>query len=84
MKQCMITFRSVTPAQRGEGVLKKAAMAVHLQRTPRYMQEKGCGYSLRLQCKDLAGAVALLRRQGIPFQKAYSLTEQGGVEEWEV
>lgn len=84
MKQCMITFRSVTPAQRGEGLLKKAAIVARLQRTPRYMQEKGCGYSLRLRCRDLPDAVALLRQQGIPFQKAYSLAEDGRAEEWEI
>ena len=84
MKHCMITFRSVTPAQRGEGFLKKAGLSARLQRTPRYMQEKGCGYSLYLQCRELPDGVALLRRQGIPFQKAYRLTEQGTPEEWEV
>lgn len=81
MKHCMITFRSVTPAQRGEGILKKAAIGVNLGRTPRQMQEKGCGYSLRLPCRELPQALALLRRYGIAFQKVYTLGEDGTAEE---
>ena len=82
MKDCIITFRSETPAQRGEGILKRASVAVRLQRTPKWMEERGCGYSLRLRCRDLQQALELLRRQGIAFQKVYQLTEDGGVEEW--
>ena len=81
MKQCMITFRSVTPAQRGEGLLKKAAIVARLQRTPRYMQEKGCGYSVRLQREDIMAAAVLLRQAGIGFKKAYSLADSGAPEE---
>ena len=82
MKYCMITFRSVTPAQRGEGILKNAAIGVSLRRTPRALQEKGCGYSLRLRCEDLPRALALLGRNGVALQKVYSLTEEGVTEEW--
>ena len=82
MKNCMITFRSVTPAQRGEGVLKRGGIPCTLQRTPRWMQEKGCGYSLRLECRHLQEAVSLLRKNGVAFQKAYTLLDGGAVEEW--
>ena len=82
MKNCMITFRSVTPAQRGEGVLKRGSIPCVLQRTPRWMQEKGCGYSLRLECRQLQETVSLLRKNGIAFQKAYTLLDGGAVEEW--
>ena len=82
MKYCMITFRSVTPAQRGEGILKKAAIAANLGRTPRQMQERGCGYSIRLRCQDIPEALALLREHGIVFQKVYSRMDDGKVEEW--
>ena len=44
MRNCIITFRSVTPAQRGEAILKREGINCTLQRTPRSMQEKGCGY----------------------------------------
>ena len=49
MRFCYITFRSVTPAQKGEGVLRRAGVDCTMQRTPRWMEEQGCGYSLRLR-----------------------------------
>ena len=61
MKFYYITFRSVTFAQRGERVLQKAGLRCTLQRTPRWMEEQGCGYCLRLWTKDAAPAVELLR-----------------------
>ena len=81
MKNCLITFRSVTPAQRAEGVLKRAGIVCTLQRTSSWMAEKGCGYSLRLNCQDIMAASLLLRDAGISFRKAYSLKENGMPEE---
>ena len=80
MKNCLITFRSVTPAQRGEGVLRRAGMDCSMQRTPRWMEEQGCGYSLRLRQADAARAAALLRRAGISFRKVY-LQREDAMEE---
>ena len=81
MKFCVITFRSVTPAQRGEGVLKRAGLDCTLQRTPRWMQEQGCGYSLTLRQRDAMKSVQLLRGHQIPFQKLYLRRESGSYEE---
>ena len=81
MKYCIITFRSVTPAQRAEEILRRAGFACTLQRTPKWMEEKGCGYSLRMDCRDMMAAALLLRQEGISFRKAYSLTDNGTPEE---
>lgn len=81
MNACIITFRSVTPAQRGEGVLKRAGMTCTIQRTPRQMEEQGCGYGLRLPCSKIPEAVALLRSQQIPFRKVYFFRPGGKAEE---
>ena len=81
MKNCIITFRSVTPAQRAEEVLKRAGVVCTIQRTPRWMEEKGCGYSLRMPCRDMMVAAALLRNAGVAFRGAYSLGEEGRIEE---
>lgn len=43
MKEYFVTFRSITFAQRGQNVLRSAGVPVQLQRTPRWMEEKGCG-----------------------------------------
>ncbi len=81
MRNCIITFRSVTPAQRAEDVLRRAGVECTLQRTPKWMEEKGCGYSVRMPCEDMMTAAAFLRQAGIGFKKAYSLTESGMPEE---
>lgn len=84
MKYCLITFRSVTPAQRGEAVLRRAGFDCQLSRTPRPMEEQGCGYSLRLRPVDSARGAAMLRQHQIPFRKVYLWTESGAFEELSV
>ena len=74
-----ITFRSVTYAQRGERALRQAGIVCELQRTPRWMEEKGCGYSLNF--KEVLGALEVLRKQQVPFRKVYRRKNDGGVEE---
>lgn len=81
MKFCMITFRSITPAQRGEGVLKRAGLDCSIQRTPRWMEEQGCGYSLRVRCQEVMHGLEILRSNDIPFRKVYLRRENGKVEE---
>lgn len=84
MKKCMVTFRSVTPAQRGESVLKRAAMECSIHRTPKWMEQQGCGYSLRVNCRDIPRAVELLRQEEIAFRKVYLLTPSGKPEEMQI
>ena len=80
MKFCMITFRSVTPAQRGEAVLKRAGLDCSIQRTPRWMEEQGCGYCLRLRPEDAGRALQQLRKEQIQFRKVYTQREVGTIE----
>ena len=75
MDSCMITFRSVTPAQRGENLLRREGIQATAQRTPRAMAEQGCGYSLRLNCVNLQRAAELLRQKGIAYRKTYQIRE---------
>ena len=82
MEICLITFRSVTPAQRGEGALKREGFTCTLRRTPKWMEQKGCGYSLQLPCKEIHGAVQLLKKQKIPYQKIYRYQDGDRAEEW--
>ena len=82
MEICLITFRSVTPAQRGEGALKREGFTCTLRRTPKWMEQKGCGYSLQLPCKEIQGAVHLLKKQKIPYQKIYRYQDGDRAEEW--
>ena len=81
MKDCFITFRSVTFAQRGEHTLKRAGISCSLLRTPRWMEQQGCGYSIRLRCQDIMAALELLKGKQIPYRKVYLHGENGQMEE---
>ena len=81
MRKCIITFRSVTPAQRAEEVLRRAGVGCAIQRTPKWREEKGCGYSLRIWTEDINRPVALLRRNHVPMQRVYIQTPDGTLEE---
>lgn len=81
MKIYYITFRSVTFAQRGERVLSRNGYRCTLQRTPRWMEEQGCGYALRLWSPEPESAVVLLRRHNIPLRRLYIQGPDGQLEE---
>ncbi len=80
MNEIYVTFRSVTFAQRGESVLRRGGIEAGIQRTPRWMEERGCGYCLRLRGTKGARALRLLREAGVPYRKVYGKTDTG---EWE-
>ena len=81
MQISFITFRSVTFAQRAEEILRKTGVSCTLQRTPRWMEEQGCGYCLRLRTGDVTGAVGLLRQYKVRFKRVYVQQGDNSVEE---
>ena len=81
MDDYIVTFRSVTPAQRGEGLLRQAGFYCSLQRTPKWMEAQGCGYSLRLRGAGSIEAIRLLQERKIPFRKIYRTGQNGKAEE---
>ena len=81
MRVFFITVRSVTHGQRAESILKKGGFSVSLQRTPRWMEEQGCGYCLRLRTDDVMPAVRLLQSTQVPFRRVYAQQHSGDVEE---
>ena len=84
MSVCFITFRSVTLAQRGELVLRQGGIRCSLQRTPRWMEEQGCGYCLRVRLDEIGPSMQLLRQGRVQFRKVYIQQEDGSVEEMTV
>lgn len=84
MKNYLITFRSVTFAQRGERLLQKNGIQCTLLRTPKWMEAQGCGYSLRIWAEHVETGVALLRKGNIPLRKVYIQTGEGTLEEYAV
>ena len=81
MKSYYITFRSVTFAQRGERVLTGRGIRCALLRTPRWMEEQGCGYALKVWVKDVGAAVEALREVGVPLRRVYVQRGDGTLEE---
>lgn len=81
MKVYYITFRSVTFAQRGEKLLAENHYRSLLRRTPRWMEEKGCGYCLQMTVGDILPPVLLLKNAGIPLRKVYVQEENGNMKE---
>ena len=81
MKLYYITFRSVTFAQRGEKLLNRNNIRCTLMRTPRWMEEQGCGYALKLRTKDVYPAAELLRENQVLMRRIYVQNSDGQLEE---
>lgn len=81
MKFYYITFRSVTFAQRAERLLDGSGFHCSLQRTPRWMEEQGCGYALRIWTGDIQPAIRLLRQERILMKRLYIQGSDGQLEE---
>ena len=71
MEYGFITFRSVTVAQRAERSLERSGIGCTLQRTPKYLAERGCSYCLRLRQHSVDTALAVLQRENIPISRVY-------------
>ncbi len=76
-----ITFRSVTFAQRGEKLLLQRNLRVSMMRAPRWMEEQGCGYALKLWTRDLPAVLKVLQENRIQLRKVYAQREDGEMEE---
>lgn len=81
MKAYLITFRSITYAQWAEEAMKREGIRCVLRRTPRWMEQRGCGYAVEAKLADILMGTGILNREGIAYRKAYRLTESGSVEE---
>ncbi len=81
MESCYLTFRSVTFAQRAEQAIRRAGISAALSRTPKWMEERGCGYCLRLRCRDAQSAALLLKENAMPFRKLYRVRDGAQAEE---
>ena len=83
MLDCLITFRSITRAQRGAEVLVQRGIRCRMQRTPSALAEQGCGYVLQVAASQLREAVEALRQCEIPFRRVY-LAQDGAYREMAV
>ena len=84
MKHYIITFRSITFAQQGESVLRRGGIDCVLARTPKHLQERGCGYCLRIRPAKIQWAVEQLRQNRVGYVRVYAIRENGDTEEREI
>ena len=52
-----------------------------MQRTPKKLTERGCGYCLRLRGADALKAVEVLHREKLSYEKVYAVNDDGITEE---
>ncbi len=81
MHQYCFTFRSVTAAQQGMGVLLRYGIRCELTRTPKSLSSYGCGYALWISLADGLKAAGKLRQYGILPVKMIRLYPNGTTEE---
>ncbi len=65
MNAILVTFRSVTYAQKAQRALERRGVSAYMLRTPREYAQRGCGYSLRISKKMADAALEILRREGL-------------------
>ena len=77
----LITFRSITFAQRGERILRKVGIETKLSRTPKILAQRGCGYCLYVSAGYAPAAAELLNSEEVPFVAVYGQGRQGNWEQ---
>ncbi|MBQ7817893.1 MAG: DUF3343 domain-containing protein [Oscillospiraceae bacterium] len=81
MKNYLITFRSITYAQKGERIVKRGGIDCFLRRTPKALTNKTCGYCLQIRPEDLTRVLEQLKNAQVQFGKVYGLDYEGKFEE---
>lgn len=81
MKSYLITFRSITYGQRAELTLRALGKKCRLRRTPRWMEDRGCGYGLEVTAADISELLAVLRQQQILWRRVWLVRAGGEMEE---
>lgn len=84
MGYCLITFRSVTWAQKAETFIRRLGYHCVLRRTSKRMEAQGCGYSLRVPAEHVLVCVNKLKENQILFQKVYCYNSLGEPEEMQL
>ncbi len=75
---CLILFKSITYAQNAAAHLKRAGINAYLLRTPVSLSGGGCGYSLKIKCKDTEAAKRTLEKNKVGYISVFRINGQGG------
>ena len=77
----IILCRSLTAAQRGVRLLRNAGIFASVTKAPQSANPYGCAYGVKLGERNLTRGRELLRENGIPGDKLFSLDRYGAVQE---
>ena len=80
MEHYLILARSVTYAQRMQRVMSGAGIRCRMFRAPRDLSDSGCGYALKLEGSNLAGALNAIYGVGLGPVRVF-LYQQGAYRE---
>ena len=76
MTQYLMSFRTLTQAQRASRLLERAGYTVTIRRIPANLSVSGCGYAVALRNR-VSEAVFLLKEKGMWTGKLFRKEENG-------
>ena len=77
MNDNYFTFRSVTAAMQGSRILGDAGIASITVRTPKQLQQQGCGYSLKVRGDAAVRAKLVLAQAEVRYSRVYRRDDSG-------
>ena len=77
MRYFIIVLRSLTYAQRGEGLLERAGLYAAVTKAPRHLTPEGCGYGVKIRGKDKDRALKILRDAGFRVRRLIGIDDEG-------
>ena len=80
MTQYLITFRTLTQAQRAARLLERAGLTVTIRRIPADLARSGCGYAVSLR-RGVSEASELLKRNGLWTGRLFRREDDGDYRE---
>ena len=81
MTQYLITFRSLTHAQRSARVLERAGITTAVIEAPQGLSSNGCAYAITLR-RSPETALTLLKQNGLAIGKLFQRGTDGRYTEW--
>ena len=80
MKSCFITLPTLTAAQMAESQLRRNGIMCRIQRSPKWMEEQGCGNGIMVSFALFDKCLTVLKNNRIPYKKVYLKGEDGTME----
>ena len=80
MKNCLLTYRSLTYAQKAAKILERARVYAAIVRTPQELTREGCGYALKVRECDMSKTLSLLKKESASPKKVFEVFPDGRIE----